>query len=214
MSILNVTKYTLLFSILSIICLWQWSARAGDPGVNSRENYFKLAVEGDVPPRAQTNEVLRDSGVTNAFDLADSKGYHLSSSFQTESKGPTKMVVRTLEYAAMNGDLSERFRVSVSESNSGSDEAMNALAYLMSSSSTMGGIRFKQFKQGPGDICFVNRGAHTDGVERDINVVFFCRDNIAVMVMPYSSQSNILPFSRLLDSSLLTLPIRTRLPVK
>ena len=199
-------KCKMMFVCVFIVLVGNWANCANNLNSEAREKYFKLAIEGKVPLQTSTNGVLRDC-VTNAFNALEAKGYHLRSSSVSKIKYLKNMVVKTLEWDTGDGDLSQRFSVSMVESRNDHDEAMNGLAHLMSSSSNAGGSRFKHFKQGPGDVCFVNKGADPEGDALGINVLFFCRDNIAVMVIPYSLKSNILSFARLLDSSLMVLPL-------
>jgi len=175
---------------------------ANDPNTEARKNYFKRTVEGDVILQQSTNDVLRDGVATNTLKSLEVKGYHLKSLSESRIRKLENMMVKTLEFDSGDGTLSQRFQVSIVESKNGRDKAMDGLVYLMASSSNMLGVRFKQFKNGPGDICFVNKKAEPDADGRGLSVLFFCRDNIAVMIIPFS-QSNILPFARLIDSSIM-----------
>jgi len=195
-------KFKMIFAFICSIAICGY-VLAKDPDAETRRDYFKQAIEGEVKLQASKNEILRDCSATNAFTTLTTKGYHLRSSSVVGSKGLKNMPVKILEYGTESKDLSQKFRVSIVESKNGRDEAMNGLVYLMSSSSNMGGIRFKQLKDGPGDVCFVNKMAEPVTNAFGISVLFFCRDNIAVMVVPYSLNSNILSFARLIDSSIM-----------
>ena len=174
----------------------------------ARSAYLKAAVAGDVTIQTITNDILRDVSATNAFQIIGTSGYHLTSTSEAKIRSFDSTKVTTLEYNAEMEKPSQRFRVSIITSTNGHDGALTALVDLMDSSSNMGGARFKQFVEGPGNMCFVNKMSDPVANPLALSVIFFCRDNVAVMVVPYSKQSNILSFSRLLDTSILTLPVK------
>jgi len=211
MKALSMTKHKTMLVCLSVLLAGAAAAWANDPDVRTWTNYFKQTVEGGASFQVLTNDAWRDGGATNAFKTLGVKGYRLKSSSVAQVQARKNITVRTLEYDAGERDPSHQFSVSIVEGRNGRDEAMNGLAYLMSSSSNMGGIRFKRFMEGPGDVCLVSKGADPFTNAAGLGVLFFCRDNIAVMVVPYSPQSDILPFGRLFDSSLMSLPARNEM---
>jgi len=167
------------------------------------KGYFRRAVGSEVVIQTSTNTIVRDGGAINAQKTITSKGYRLKSSSEVKIPRLKNMAEKTFEYAPEAGDQSQRFLVSMVESENGRDETLNSLAYLMDSSSNMLGVRFQQYNEGPGDICFVNKGAKPKTDDRGISMLFFCRDNVAVKIVPFAPKSDILRFARLIDSSIM-----------
>jgi hypothetical protein len=196
--------------VLVVVIALSISVQANDTGGKNWTNYYNTAVVGENRSLARTNHVLRYGVETNLFEVFRKNERWLRAA--SESSVPTmrQIRVKTMEFDAKNAEQSQRVRVRMVEGVNSRDEAMTGLVHLMSSSTSMGGRPYKEFLAGIGDVCFVFKTEPKTGMGPSI--LFFCRDNVAIEVASYSSQTDIAALARLIDSSIIASHVKESQP--
>lgn len=192
-----------ILAVGSFVNVW---AEEPDSAVWKRS--FKAIVVNDVQIPVSTNEVLREGIGTNTIQSASSQPFRLRSYSEKSVPSMENIKAKMMEYDMEVGGQTRRIYIRFVNAMKGRDEAMNGLAYLMGTSTSMGGQPFKQLLGGPGDVCFVFKTEPSGA--RGFSTLFFCRDNVAVQLISYSAETDLLAVARLIDSSIMTTPVKNK----
>lgn len=174
-------------------------------GEDKIKTFFAEKVEGTVEPIFLTNRVVRATNATNVFNKISNNGYQICGDVQEAKILFGTLTAQILKFEQSGNDLSNKFSVAYVATTNANIGGFYGITELMASYSNMGGKIFKQYKEGMGNLCFVTEWTNPTLNPCDIDVLFFCRDNIAVEITPLSP-SNIMPFAHLLDVYILATP--------
>lgn len=187
--------------LLGIFIAGFLSAYGGERGSQEWTNYFVHAVQEGMSFTLPTNEIVRSGTKTNVVQVFTGNRYRNCSSSEYKVRTGSPLVVNASEWYSDDGGRTQRVRVCIMESKTGRDEAMEGLSNLMSSHTSMGGVAYKVLKDGPGDICYTFRSKPAD-VTIGPNVLFFCRNNVAVQVSLRSADGDVMSAARLVDMAI------------
>ncbi|MBU4212977.1 MAG: hypothetical protein KKD33_10395 [Verrucomicrobia bacterium] len=205
MNAMSAKRFAVMYMFSFVVLVGYECVLAKDVDSKEWTNYFERAVVDGMRFTLPTSGVFRDGIETNVLQALSEKGYHLRSSSETAVPGMDHVMVKTMEFDAESGEQSQRIRARIVVGKNGWNEAMNGLAYLMASSTTMGGTVYKAFKSGPGDVCFVFKTEPNNGTGGP-SVIFFYRDNVAVETVFFSLQTELIPLARVMESSIMDSP--------
>jgi len=169
---------------------------------NSWDSHF---VEGEVVWIPSVENKMRDNGFTNVFHSITTNGFiikALSKRFEPvylQGKNPDNVFVQQADFQVEGGNILFNMNYYTTTNKlDGGRWAMYASTYMYS---TMMDSWFKQYMDGPGNLCLLPKRSDMNAPSA-IKNVFFCRDNVAVRVQNYHG-GDVLAFVKLLDACIL-----------
>ena len=166
-------------------------------------------VAGNVVLNVTVNRETRNTCLTNVFHSLTTNGYSLVELYEpkTETEQQAGMALQLqIQVATYRANASNvLFDVTYVTS---SDVVKGGQLALMRSTDlcfTMMPPWFYQYTEGPGNVCFVPRMTKVNEPTK-IRTVFFCRDNVTVLVKNLH-EGDILAFIQLLDACIIASPV-------
>ena len=163
------------------------------------ERFCNERIEGDVVLHLATKKYMHGIYVTNVFLPLISNGFNLVNYDAPRQWNQPDIYIQSADYVLKGGDI--RFEIGYATSSKKTSDGLLGLMNLTSYYSTRGGKIFRQYVEGPGDICLLDTVADITQ-PTTVQNVFFCRNNVAVRVRNLHG-GDVLEFAKLLDECIL-----------